>query len=153
VGLLPVGKVLRLPLYSVVAVAIMSALFATAAYADIITGTNREDWLTGTDERDHINALGAHDVLIGRGDDDDLHGGRGPDDVIGSNGDDDLTGGRAEDLLVGQRGDDVINAHDGFKDDVRCGSGVDVAYVDDTEEVADLVSGGCEVINGEDNEY
>ena len=132
-----------------VVVALLVAVFATAAYAKVITGTNDgRDILEGTPRADLINGMGGTDELYGKAADDDLFGGRSIDSVFGNHGDDDLTGGRGNDVLVGSWGNDTFYAHDGYEDDLYCGPGVDRAYADDTEEVADNVAGSCEFVNG-----
>jgi Ca2+-binding RTX toxin-like protein len=63
--------------------------------------------------------------------DDQLDGGPGNDVVYGNSGKDGLAGGD---------GDDRLNAVDGDTDRIDCGSGADVAFVDN----GDVVQPGCE---------
>ena len=62
-----------------------------------------------------------------------VNGGGGPDTISGGTGEDELSGGA---------GDDTINARDGVRDVVNCGSGDDLARVD----ALDVVR-GCEQVN------
>jgi Ca2+-binding RTX toxin-like protein len=138
----------KLTLMSLV-VALLVAMFATAAYAKIITGTNRDDHLKGKAQSDEINGLKGDDSIWGYGSADDLYGGYHEDKLYGSWGDDYITGGKHEDKLWGGRGPDVLGAHDGYEDEVDCGPSVDYAYVDEGD-VEDEVDESCEFVNGTD---
>src|SRR3954469_16979916 len=67
---------------------------------------------------------------------------RGDDTLRGLRGDDTLVGGVGRDLLIGGPADDVINARDGRRDTVSCGSGQDTVVADDR----DVVPAGCEQV-------
>ena len=59
-------------------------------------------------------------------------------------GDEVITGGPSPDKITGDSGDDVINAKDGFKDTIDCGTGSDRVTVD----AIDVVSSNCEQVIG-----
>jgi len=61
----------------------------------------------------------------------------------GADGNDTLAGGAGNDFLYGREGDDTLNADDAFADRVSCGSGADIANVDEFDTVGD----DCEVVN------
>ena len=98
-------------------VAVMVALFATAAYAATIEGNDRNNTLFETAGNDLIRGFGGDDVLDANnfgGDEDLLRGGPGNDRLLANDGD-------SMDLLFG-------------------GPGVDICVVDDLSEIG----GGCE---------
>ena len=98
-------------------VAVMVALFATAAYAATIEGNNRNNTLFETSGDDRIL-------------------GRGGNDVLDAN-----NFGRDEDILRGGSGDDRLFANDGDSEDLLFGGpGFDTCVVDDRSEIG----GGCE---------
>ncbi|MDQ5833109.1 MAG: calcium-binding protein [Actinomycetota bacterium] len=79
------------------------------------------------------------------GDVEDVTGGAGDDRIVGNaarnhlrgeSGDDQLDGGATRDVLDGGGGTDTILARDGGADSVRCGGGVDTAFVDSDDTVA-----------------
>jgi Ca2+-binding RTX toxin-like protein len=95
------------------------------------------------------DALGGDDFIVGRGADDDLSGGRGDDFIEGRSGPDYIVGGRGVDEHYSQGGNDRIEAADGKRDFVNCGSGeYDRASVDADEDVQDVVK-NCEIVNGQ----
>jgi Ca2+-binding RTX toxin-like protein len=79
------------------AIAVMVALFATAAYAAVITGTPRSDFLYESKQ---------NDTIYGRGGSDDLRADRFPFD---------------KDYLKGGTGVDELNARDGDESDTLDG--------------------------------
>jgi RTX calcium-binding nonapeptide repeat (4 copies) len=110
-----------------------------------LVGTDAPDTLTGSDGGDVIFGLGAGDGIRGRGGHDCLIGGSGNDVLRGEAGSDRLTGGRGNDTLVGGAavnaydagpGNDVVDARNGQRELVRCGSGVDRARVDRRDRVS-----------------
>jgi Ca2+-binding RTX toxin-like protein len=96
-----------------------------------MVGTPDADNLIGTSRAEEIYGLGASDLLRGRKGDDYLLGGSGSDRVYGENGADRLRGGTGPDRIYGGAGPDVIFARDGEPDRIDCGSGSDIAYVDE----------------------
>ena len=119
------------------------ALLAQASLAPAVTerGTDGPDTLVGTPERDTLNGRGGDDELAGLGSRDTLRGARGSDVVRGGRGGDLLRGGGGRDGLnmrdgvqLSSPGDDEIRARDGFRDQINCGTGDDVAYVDQVED-------------------
>jgi hypothetical protein len=135
-----------------------------------IVGTARADRLRGTGQADVLVGLGGADrltgvtatrvgdtLLGGAGDDvltgtrwhDVLDGGPGRDRLVGGIAADLLIGGPGRDVLLGQGGRDVVDAFDGARDTVSCGTNApnrtperDVAYVDRF----DRVSSDCETV-------
>ena len=64
--------------------------------------------------------------------------------LSGGSGDEVITGGPSPDKITGGSGDDVINAKDGAKDTIDCGTGSDRVTVD----AIDVVSSNCEQVIG-----
>ena len=64
--------------------------------------------------------------------------------LSGGSGDEVITGGPSPDKITGGSGDDVINAKDGSKDTIDCGTGSDRVTVD----AIDVVSSNCEQVIG-----
>src|SRR5687767_1141375 len=90
------------------AIAVMVALFATAAYAAVITGTAASDVLIESQRNDTINGRGGGDDLRAgkfEFDTDDLNGGTGADELIARDADnrDTLNGGVGFDKCNGDR--------------------------------------------------
>jgi Ca2+-binding RTX toxin-like protein len=88
------------------AIAVMVALFAIAAYAATITGTDKSDILYESQQNDEIDGQGGDDTLrAGKFpfDTDNLDGGTGVDTLNAADGDnrDTLDGGDGEDLCKG----------------------------------------------------
>ncbi len=86
-------------------VAVMVALFATAAYAATITGNNNDNNLFETSGDDRIDGRGGADVLDANnfgGDTDILRGGSGNDRLLANDGDtlDTVNGGPGFDTCV-----------------------------------------------------
>ena len=105
--------------------------------ADVLRGRAGADLLRAGPGRDRLlGGAGADRVIGGRGRDRAL-GGTGADRLLGGGGPDVLVGGRGPDqfnmrngIQLGSPGDDVIRAHDGREDQIDCGAGDDIAYVD-----------------------
>lgn len=112
--------------------------------ANEILGSPAADVLDGEPGGDLILALGGADRARGRGGHDCLVGGTGPDRLLGEGGSDRLTGGSGADLLDGGpgrnafdagSGDDRVEARNGRRETIRCGSGDDRARVDGNDRV------------------
>jgi Ca2+-binding RTX toxin-like protein len=110
-----------------------------------LVGTNERDTLTGGAGGDVVFGLGAGDQIRGSGGHDCLIGGSGGDLLRGEAGSDRLTGGRGNDVLVGGpgvnaydagSGSDFVDARNGKRELVRCGSGRDRARVDRRDRVS-----------------
>lgn len=106
------------------------------ALAATITGTEKNETFLGTRYADTIRARGGDDVVRGRGGSDRLHG------------------GFDNDIIRGGRGDDVIYAQDinqttdrGTRDEVYCGTGDDVANIDERDRYP-RNRDGCEEVVG-----
>jgi hypothetical protein len=126
--------------------------------SDVISGRRGADRISGLDAPDTIyggpgndRILGGPreseddaDVIDGGAGNDDLDGGRAPqseyrgtdDLILGRSGADVLRGGPGRDTLDGGPGNDTIRARDGERDEVRCGTGHDRAFVDKHDRVA-----------------
>ena len=120
-----------------VSVAATACLLAGVALAETVRGTADDDRLVGARGADRIIGKGGDDVLRGRRSHDLLRGGTGRDRLLGGAGRDVLVGGRGPDqfnmrdgIQLGSPGRDVIRAQDGREDQIDCGDGRDVAYVD-----------------------
>jgi hypothetical protein len=133
-------------------------------------GTPRSDRIIGTRLQECIVLRGGNDVgsggagpdvLFGGTGNDRLSGGTGFDRVYGGSGRDRLFGGRGDDTLAGNggrdtisggAGNDRINARDGSRDRVTCGTGRDSVLADrvdsvaaDCEQATQLVTTGVSV--------
>jgi hypothetical protein len=94
-------------------VALLVAMFATAAYAATIEGNNRDNTLFETPQNDRIYGNAGNDELNAweySGDTDRLYGGRGRDVLYADDGDgqDLLDGGRGYDECYGDVGDTFV---------------------------------------------
>ena len=110
--------------------------------SELLVGSAHADTLIGTPRHDLIYGLAGADRIFGRGGNDYLLGGSGADWVNGGAGGDHLRGGLGRDHIEGGPGSDVILARDGKPDSIDCGSGHDVAFVDQHD-----VTRGCEVLS------
>jgi hypothetical protein len=89
-----------------------------------LIGTNRPDTLRGTTGPDQIFGRGANDRLFGY------------------TGNDLLVGGAGSDHIYGGPGNDRLEARDGTRDFLNCGSGRDTAVVDSI----DVINRNCEIV-------
>lgn len=110
-----------------------------------IQGSKRSDRLDGSPGSDRIMGRSGADRIRGRSADDCLRGGAGDDRVGGGGGDDELSGGRGADRLRGGPGDDVIRAARGARDQISCGPGDDIAFINP---LRDRVRRNCEKLRG-----
>jgi Ca2+-binding RTX toxin-like protein len=89
------------------------------------------DGLPNDGERDeHDNVASTVERVIGSGAADTLTGDGQANSLSGGSGEDLVSGLRGADTLLGGTAPDVINARDGLRDSVDCGSGRDLAIVD-----------------------
>lgn len=162
-----IGKMRRMMKIVVMVVALL-ALTAGVALADVVDcsedisracfGTDGRDTITGTNARDEIDALGGVDEVDGKGGNDEVYGGPGGEVFIfGRGGSDTLVGGGGQDNIFTTEfpssspgvdtvragaGNDGIDAVDGFKDLINCGTGdSDLVYFD---QGLDEVASNCE---------
>jgi Ca2+-binding RTX toxin-like protein len=118
--------------------------------ADILTGGPGTDWTTyAARTKPVVVTLDqlANDGRFAEGDDaetENVEGGADADSLTGSSGANVLRGGAGGDQLRGLGGDDTIEAKDGVRDTVSCGTGVDAATVDPIDSVA----ADCEKVTG-----
>jgi hypothetical protein len=101
--------------------------------ADLAYGYASGDRMLGGNETgwgDKMLGQRGGDYMNGNRGDDALYGGDGDDTVYGGRGDDLIQGGYGNDALYTGFGDDQVNAQDGQKDLIFCGSGRDLIYLD-----------------------
>ncbi len=121
---------------------------------DLVVGGPGNDNANGDRDNDTVQGDEGSDSVRGQNGNDKVFGGDGDDPkVTGGAGDDKVSGGAGDDLLKGDGGNDVldlgsgedfvhsgggadkIDAADGDKDRVICGTGKDVAKVDPVDTV------------------
>jgi Ca2+-binding RTX toxin-like protein len=122
--------------------------------ADLIIGLSGDDQLTAVSvdrTGDTLQGGEGDDVLVGSSSADTLAGDAGNDTLRAGSSGDTLWGGPGRDHLFGEGGNDVIDARDGERDVVSCGtnaakstapSETDTAFVDKV----DVVSEDCEFV-------
>jgi Ca2+-binding RTX toxin-like protein len=108
----------------------IAASITGGAGADRVTGGARDDTLTGSAGNDILSGGPGDDLLLGDAGNDRLLGGAGGDELDGDVGKDWLIGGPARDRFFGFVGRDRIDAVDGVKETVDCGTDDDFARVD-----------------------
>ncbi|HEX3278888.1 MAG TPA: hypothetical protein VHR40_10230 [Thermoleophilaceae bacterium] len=106
---------------------------------DRMFGTANDDQLVARAGDDCLSGGPGNDLLSAGAGDDRADGGPGADVLNGDAGQDSLIGGSGRDRLYGGPDADRIDARDGKRDVVRCGSGRDRARVDRFDSVS-----GCE---------
>ena len=137
-------------LAAVTAVAAVQIAGAAPAERRPITGTDRGETIFGTRHADTIHGRGGDDRIVARARGDRVFGGAGFDTLRGGRGADRLRSERDGALMIGgsgrdefnmrageriaAEGRDVIRARDGRPDEINCGAGDDVAYVDRVED-------------------
>jgi Ca2+-binding RTX toxin-like protein len=85
---------------------------------------------------DKLNGGSGNDKLYGAAGNDTLNGGAGNDKLFGGRGNDKLAGGAGKNTYSGGAGNDNVNARNGKKETVDCGSGKkDKATVDKRDKV------------------
>jgi Ca2+-binding RTX toxin-like protein len=114
------------------------------ASVERITGTSHDDFIRG-----EVGALVSNPNIFNGGDGNDfLRGGDGNDTVNGGDGNDIVIGNFGQDSLVGGSGADDVRGADlnpptkplGYKDNLNCGTGVDIH----TNDTLDVVGSSCE---------
>jgi Ca2+-binding RTX toxin-like protein len=108
----------------------IAASIKGGAGADHLTGGAKDDSLTGAGGNDVLSGGAGDDLLLGDAGNDRLLGGAGGDELDGDLGNDSLTGGPAKDRFFGFIGRDRIDAVDGVKETIDCGTDDDFARVD-----------------------
>ncbi len=101
--------------------------------ADLMYGDGNGDRMYGGNEAgwgDKMLGQRGEDRMKGNRGDDAIYGGNGDDEIYGGDGDDLIQGGYGNDVMFTGFGDDQVNAQDGQKDFITCGSGNDLIYVD-----------------------
>jgi Ca2+-binding RTX toxin-like protein len=97
---------------------------------DRISGGDGDDLIQPGDGDDTAEGSLGKDYIVASAGNDRLSGGVGKDIVNGGAGNDAVFGAADADLLAGGPGSDRIDAADGYKDLVDCGTGVDRALAD-----------------------
>jgi hypothetical protein len=97
--------------------------------------------IVGTRHGEYLAGGGYDDVILGLGGNDTILGGAGDDRIDGGSGNDVITGGSGADRIFGGAGSDTINAADGERDVVDCGTGRDRVIADSFDKVVN-----CEVV-------
>ena len=98
--------------------------------ADRLTGGADDDSLTGAGGNDVLSGGAGDDLLLGDAGNDRLLGGAGRDELDGDLGNDSLTGGPGKDRFFGFIGRDRLDAVDGIRETINCGTDDDFARVD-----------------------
>lgn len=104
---------------------------------DLIFGRRGTDRVSGGSGRDTLFGGSGNDRLRGGDGNDDISGGRGVDRISGGAGRDTISGGTGRDVISGGSGNDRIDARDGTRDRIGCGSGRDTVIADRVDVVRD----------------
>jgi CSLREA domain-containing protein len=103
---------------------------------DTVKGDGGEDSVRGQNGDDRVfGGPGSDPKVTGGAGDDFVKGGDGDDFVKGDGGNDSILPGGGQDFVHAGGGADTINSADGVKDQIICGTGKDVANVDDIDDV------------------
>ncbi len=86
-----------------------TASIAVIGVANLINGTDGDDFLIGTEQSDEMNGFGGNDLITGLQDVDTLFGGTGDDTARGGASADEIYGGAGADLMFGEGGDDLLD--------------------------------------------
>jgi Ca2+-binding RTX toxin-like protein len=122
---------------------------------DVLSGNAGPNAIQGDLGNDTISGLGGNDLLNGGSGDDAVNGGDGEDAVNGGPDNDAVDGGPGADQLHGDAvcslitcggGNDVVQARDGFLDQISCGAGGDRVVADQLDVVATDLLQGCETV-------
>jgi Ca2+-binding RTX toxin-like protein len=122
----------------------LAALLGTNG-PDTLEGAGDGEVILGFGGDDRIESGDGHDCLIGAGGKDVLRGERGDDRLTGGRGNDTLVGGPGVNAYDAGAGRDSVDARNGQRELVRCGSGRDTARVDRRDRVR-----GCERVSRPD---
>jgi hypothetical protein len=102
---------------------------------DLLAGGAGQDTLAGGTGDDTLDGQDGNDTLDGGPGNDAINGDLGMDVLDGGPGDDFVGGGPDPDTVHGGPGTDLVSARDGFRDDVSCGEGRDLATADQFDAV------------------
>ena len=111
--------------------------------ADKVVGSASANKLYGNAGNDTLKGGGGSDRLYGGDGKDSLFGEAGNDQLNGDAGDDTIDGGSGTDTVYGGAGNDTINAKDGQRDTIYCGTGDYDAVVYDAG-LDEIDIGSCE---------
>jgi Ca2+-binding RTX toxin-like protein len=131
---------------------------------DNMLGTANQDVMNGREGNDRMFGFSSNDQMDGGPDDDTMSGGSGDDilngfiqndNVNGDSGDDEIIGYFGADILKGSSGNDRIfhfatdnslnTRPDGSKDNIDCGSGIDEAWINTSQDGDTAIS--CETVH------
>jgi hypothetical protein len=107
---------------------------------DHIRGSSGDDRLRGDAGNDYLAGGSNNDSLVGGTGRDSLQGEAGNDTIRGDSGNDSINGGKGRNVISAGAGNDRVNAVNGSRDRITCGSGRDVVRADRI----DRVGGSCE---------
>jgi CSLREA domain-containing protein len=103
---------------------------------DVVEGDDGADSVRGQNGNDTVDGGAGDDPKVTGGfGDDKVSGGPGDDFVKGSGGNDVIDPGTGKDFVHAGGGADKVDAADGEKDKIICGTGKDVAHVDAIDDV------------------
>lgn len=127
---------------------------------DLLLGGSDNDWLFGQEGDDLLSGDAGDDELQGGLGADGISGGADNDSLFGQDGDDLLSGEDGDDLLNGGTGNDQLDGGDGIDDvqgregdDVLVGgTGNDFLYGDGNNPTVLSLSGGNDILEGEDGD-
>jgi Ca2+-binding RTX toxin-like protein len=127
---------------TLLATASLSAVFATTAFAAVVTGNDNPENLRGTNGSDQIN---------GNGGDDRIEAYRSADQVTGGTGNDRILAGRGNDSANGNAGDDRIHGFTG-RDTLLGEDGNDRLYGSFGDDTVDGGPGNDRIVGGFGND-
>lgn len=118
--------------------------------ADIINGTNGNDFIIAFEGNDIIRSGNGSDCIIAGSGDDNVLSGNGADVVFGNDGNDTILGGNDNDILIGGNGNDSIKGENGI-DTIQGNDGNDSIWAGNGN---DIVSGspGNDSIHGDNGD-
>ena len=111
--------------------------------SDRVNGERGRDRINGGSSNDVISAGSSGDRVAGDQGNDRINGNSGNDVLKGNSGRDRISGSTGADRIAGGGGNDRINARDGRRDRVNCGTGRDRVVAD----TIDRVSRNCELVS------
>jgi Ca2+-binding RTX toxin-like protein len=142
------GRVKRLIFLFTVTIVGLTLVFGAVAVAKTLAcggggcyGTDKPDTMYGSSSRDLMYGLKGSDLMRGNGGDDYINGDGGRDRLAGGSGNDTVVGGAGGDVIAGNGGNDRLNggkgndrieAADGRRDWIDCGSGNEDVLVFDS---------------------
>jgi Ca2+-binding RTX toxin-like protein len=112
-------------------------LVLAGSVALIGIGNAGDNFITGNEFNNTLSGLSGNDTL---------HGADGNDSLLGGDGNDFLVGDSGKDTLDGGAGDDKLTADDGETDALAGGTGNDEYYVDISDVITEVATGGFDTV-------